>query len=67
MSICQMCKNPLDDPNHSHGVCDLYRGQICSECRELTATKLRVMELRKRVMTFHCQECRIRIGVFNFI
>lgn len=52
MSPCSVCKK--NDKLYS---CDKCRQLFCDECSSLTSSEIRCLELKKRVLLFHCKSC----------
>lgn len=61
MTHCKECK--LDSQGAKGYRCDLCNKTFCMACigSKLTATELRALDLVKRCLTFHCEECKVFI------
>lgn len=49
---CEFCKN-----KKSVCKCDGCKRRICKQCSNLTASELKVFELKERTMLFYCNDC----------
>lgn len=48
-------------PNTPVYACDMCKVQLCQKCGNLTASEVKVLELKKRAMTYNCINCVARI------
>lgn len=51
---CDVCKETIRDIF----ACENCKVCLSKQCAGLTATEIKVLQLRDRAMIFHCQKCR---------
>lgn len=56
MSNCAKCPSKIQDPKDVF-VCDSCKKQLCKKCSDLSETEIRSYLLKKRRLTFLCEEC----------
>lgn len=56
MGICSRCN---ESKNQSDlWSCDSCKRPVCSKCSDFTASEIKCMQLKKRVLMFICEDCR---------
>lgn len=51
---CTICKKK----NNELFICDGCSVGLCKNCGDLTSSEVKVMQLKERVMIFHCKKCK---------
>lgn len=52
------CNGTFDTDKEPLAVCDNCNTGLCQQCSKLTATELRAVTLKKRIITYWCADCR---------
>lgn len=57
---CTTCKIKAGAKDSKNPIfpCDSCRNYYCGECSELSSSEIRCMPLQKRLLKFHCKNCR---------
>lgn len=54
---CDVCRECKDETKEIYS-CDRCKEGLCKACGGLTSSEIKVLQLRERVMLFHCEQCR---------
>lgn len=57
-SLCNQIKQPTKEQKYPCVPCDSCRRPICMDCSELTSSEIKCLPLQKRLLIFHCRNCR---------